>query len=928
MVLRIHQLAKELGVKSTAIVEKCQAEGLDVKNHMSTVSVGLGETVREWFSEGDDGTAVESTAKVDLKKVKERRPKPRAKAKESPAKEVEAEESGTVAVLEKPSEPAVAELVVEKRAEAELVEEKKAVRPRRKSPKELATAETADGGLEQVSSPAAEAVEQEGEPGVKAAVAEVSQGAAEVEEKPQAPQVKAVAPKPFVPVPTKLQGPEVVRVESVEEPRVPSRRRDQKEETVGSGEGDLKESAAKEERGKRGGRRRSLSDLEGRGEGGGKRSRVKTVGGRDESRRGGEGRKGGRDWQERQERLEQASGMQLHRRERRLAQEDKDVPVAGRVVHIDKAVVKEPVTVRELSLAISERTSEIMGKLMKMGVMATVNQEIEAEAAKLVALEFGVELTVEARVLLLDQLQAEFDKEVSEDELGPRPPVVTFLGHVDHGKTSLMDRIRNANVVAGEAGGITQHIGSYLFDDGKRRVTLLDTPGHKAFTAMRARGANMTDIAVLVIAADDGVMPQTEEAISHAKAAGVSVVVAMNKIDLPDVDENRLLGQLSEKGLVPTMWGGDVEVVRTSATTGEGVSELVDHLDYIAELKQLKAKLKGPSTGWVVESEKTVGQGVVARLLIKSGELCVGDVVVSGGSYGRVRTLVDALGRSLKKAGPATPLEMTGLDEVPYAGDRFFVVGDVSRAKSICMEQRAQRREKTLARRRKVTLENLFSEIKAGELKELNVIIKADVQGSIDVLSKSILEMNTSEVAVRVLHAAVGGISESDILLAEASNAIVIGFHVVTDVRVKALAEEKGVEVRLYRVIYQINDEIKKGLEGMLAPRVEEKELGRAEVREVYKISRYGTIAGCYVTEGKISRSGKARLSRETIVIRDDLSIKSLRRLKDDASEVRSGLECGIHLSDYDDIKVGDVIEVYEQVEVKRTLESVGKDEG
>ena len=496
------------------------------------------------------------------------------------------------------------------------------------------------------------------------------------------------------------------------------------------------------------------------------------------------------------------------------------------------------------------------------------------------------------------------------------------IGHVDHGKTSLLDRIRQSNVTKGEAGGITQHIGSYLYDNGKHQVAFLDTPGHKAFTEMRARGANMTDIVVLVVAADDGVMPQTEEAISHAKAAEVPIVVALNKVDMPNADVNKALGQLAERELVSSEWGGSTEIVKTSAITGEGIDDLVEHLEYIAELQQLKARTGGPATGWVIESEMTIGRGSVARLLIKEGQLKPSDTVVSGCSYGRVRTMQDVTGKSLKSAGPATPVEITGLNEVPVAGDRFYVVESIPKAAEIATEQQRQNREANLARQNQVTLENLFSEIAAGEIKELNVIIKADVQGSVDVLCNSITELNTSEVAVRVLHAAVGGVSESDVLLAQASGAIIIGFQVIADDRSRSLADKESVEIRHYNVIYQITDDIKLALEGMLTPSIEEKSLGRAEVRQIFRISRIGVVAGCYVTEGLINRSNKTRVVRDGIVIRDNNTIDSLRRIKNDVAEVRSGLECGIKLVGFNDLKTGDLIEAYELVEHSRTLES------
>ena len=928
MAKRVHQLAKELGVKSTAIVAKCQAESLDIKNHMSTLSAGLEATIREWFSEGEHLTTVEETERVDLAKVKVKKKVKRVKKTKMEAEQADAGEPGeaeaapaavaVAAVMEAAGEPEA-----EGEAVAAALDEPAEEKPKRVSPKELAEGE------------AAEETETPEEPSIEPAAAKTEPEV--VAEKP-AEVVPPEPPKPFVPKPAKLQGPTVIRVERPDvirpaPPRAPRKTTIQPaaaDAPVGDG------SVAKGKDGKDGKRGRKRQTRLGGQETdwGARRPKTKTS---RRSARGGEvevlgapHEPGNLDLQERQARLAQASGAMLHQRERRLARRDKDgkmVPITA-PRRIEAATIKEPVTIRDLSAVIGIRSGEIMAKLMGMGIMAAVNQPIDTEAAVMISLEFGVELNVEAKRLLLDELQSKFDEEVPEDKLRPRPPVAAFLGHVDHGKTSLLDHIRRSTVANGEAGGITQHIGSYLYDDGKRRVTFLDTPGHAAFTAMRARGADMTDIVVLVVAADDGVMPQTAEAINHANAAGVPMLVAMNKIDLPNTDENRVLGELAEKGLVPTEWGGTTEVVRTSATTGEGLTDLVEHLDYVAELLNLRAQEDGPATGWVVESEMTIGQGAVSRMLMKQGTLKPGDVIVSGSVYGRVRTIKDATGKAIKQAGPSMPIEVTGVNEVPTAGNRFFVVDDISKAAEIAAEQRSREREVSLAQRRNVTLENLFSEIKAGELKELNVIVKADVQGSVDVLQNSVVEMNTEEVAVRILHSAVGGISESDVLLAEASNAIIIGFQVVADDRARSLAETSGVEIRLYRVIYQISDDIKQALEGMLTPRLEEKMLGSVEVRNTFRISRIGVIAGCYVTDGLIPRSSKVRLIRDSIVVRDGLTLESLRRVKDDVSEVRNGFECGLKLAGFDDIQVGDKIEAYEMIEISRTLASSGAETG
>jgi len=551
--------------------------------------------------------------------------------------------------------------------------------------------------------------------------------------------------------------------------------------------------------------------------------------------------------------------------------------------------------------------------------MATANHTIATDAAELVAIDFGTELIVDHKQLLQELIEEELNARERKN-LEKRPPVVTMLGHVDHGKTSLLDRIRSSSVATGEAGGITQHIGAYQVEWKGRKVTFLDTPGHEAFTAMRARGANMTDIVVLVIAADDGVMPQTIEAIHHALAAEVNIIVAMNKIDLPGVDLNRIYGQLAEHGLTPAEWGGETEIVKTSAVTGEGIEDLIEHLDYIADLKEFKSDSKLSATGWVIESKMTTTQGVLATVLIKEGVLKKGDIVFAGNGFGRVRTLKDSQGKNIEKAPSSTPVEISGLNDVPQAGDKFFCVNDINRAKEAAEQNKMISREKSLVQRSQITLENLFSQIEAGNIKELNLIIKADVQGSVDVLIKYLSELSTDEVKIKVLHAAVGGITEGDVVLAEASGAIIIGFNVVADEHVNGIADSRGVDIRLYSIIYRITEDLKDAMTGLLDPEIEEKQLGRVIVRKTFKVSGVGTIAGCYVNSGMINRNSKIRLIRDNIVIKDKCTIESLKHFKDDAKEVKAGLECGIKIAGYDDIKIDDIFEAYEIVEIARTL--------
>jgi translation initiation factor IF-2 len=575
--------------------------------------------------------------------------------------------------------------------------------------------------------------------------------------------------------------------------------------------------------------------------------------------------------------------------------------------------------VKDLSAAMAVKSGDIISKLMQQGIMATANQIISNDVAELVALEFDTELVIEYKTTLEEQIRDEFEKRERKNHK-KRSVVAAMLGHVDHGKTSLLDKIRSTQIAAGEAGGITQHIGASEITWDDKKVTFLDTPGHEAFTAMRARGANMTDVVVLVVAANDGVMPQTLEAIAHGKAAGVPIIVALNKIDLPGCDVNRIYAQLSEHGLPPTEWGGNTEVVKTSAITGEGINDLLESLDYVAELLEIEADDTIPATGWVVEAKISPQQGPVATLLIKEGRLSKGDVVLAGRAYGRVKMLKNSFGKNIKTAASSTPVEITGLSDVPQAGDRFYCLDDINRAKAAAEENQIRSRESSLAERSQITLDNLFSQIEAGETEELNLIIRADVQGSVDVLTKYLSEMSTDEVKIKILHAATGGITEGDVVLAEASNAIIIGFNVVSDERAAKIAEAEGVEIRLYNIIYRITEDLQKSMVGLLEPEEQEKSIGRAAVRATFKISRVGTVAGCYVSSGHVAKNAKVRLIRDNIVLKDNLIIETLKHFKDDAREVKAGLECGIKIAGFDDIKVDDVFDFYEIVKVARTL--------
>jgi translation initiation factor IF-2 len=585
-----------------------------------------------------------------------------------------------------------------------------------------------------------------------------------------------------------------------------------------------------------------------------------------------------------------------------------------------KVTITPPFTVKELSTAMGVRIPDIIGKLMRKGKMIRMNDPINEELALEIGLEFNVEVEVAKKAEAEDELAkfAEAQQEKPED-LAARAPVITILGHVDHGKTSLLDRIRQTNVAAGEAGGITQHISAWRIERDGKPIVFVDTPGHEAFTNMRARGANVTDVAVLVVAADDGVMPQTEEAYNHAKAAGVPVVVALNKIDKPGANPMRVKQQLATLGLQPVEWGGQTEVIEVSAVTGQGIDDLLETLALQSEILELKANPGKPANGTCLEARVSEGRGVVGHLLVQQGTLRRGDIIICGTGYGRVRALFDDTGHQIPEAGPATPVEVIGLEEVPEAGAKFYVLDDLAKAKEIASQRQQRKRLEQMADRTHVTLDNIFEKLKAGQTKEIRVVLKGDVKGSIEVLSKEIPALSIGEVKVKVLHAGVGGITESDVLLADASDAVVIGFNVVADEKAKAAAEQKGVDVRTYRVIYQITDDLKKAMEGLLEPEEREAITAQVEIRKIFKASQIGTIAGCYVQKGKLERGNKVRLIRDG-VIKFEGDMASLKRMKDDAKEVREGFECGVVLKNFQDIQEGDRLEAYTVEKIARTL--------
>ena len=568
----------------------------------------------------------------------------------------------------------------------------------------------------------------------------------------------------------------------------------------------------------------------------------------------------------------------------------------------------EEIAVSELAARLKVQAAEVVKRLMGLGIMAGAGEIIDYDTAAMVAMEIGAKVEHEVVVTIEDRLFE--DETVSEENLSTRPPIVVVMGHVDHGKTSLLDAIRDTNVTQGEAGGITQHIGAYQVTVNDRLVTFLDTPGHAAFTSMRARGAQVTDIAILVVAADDGIMPQTVEAINHAKAAGVSIIVAINKMDKENANPDRVKQELTEHELVPEEWGGDVICVPVSAVTGENIDTLLEMVQLVADMKELKADSDRMARGTVIEARLDKGRGPVATILVQNGTLRTGDIIIAGTALGRVRVMLDDRGEKVDEAGPSTPVEITGLSEAPQAGDTFGAVEDERLARELVEQRRHEAKEEQFKTYQKVTLDNLFSQISEGEMKELAIIVKADVQGSVEAVRQSLEKISNEEVRVNVIHGAVGAVSESDVMLADASNAIIVGFNVRPEPAARELAERDDVEIRLYRIIYDAIDEISDAMKGMLAPKYRDVDMGRAEVRTVYKITNVGAIAGCYVLEGKIARSNKIRLVRDGIVVADDM-IGSLKRFKDDVREVAQGYECGIGLEKFNDIKEGDVFEAY-----------------
>ncbi|MGW6162360.1 translation initiation factor IF-2 [Bacillus altitudinis] len=597
------------------------------------------------------------------------------------------------------------------------------------------------------------------------------------------------------------------------------------------------------------------------------------------------------------------------------AQHQQARPVKPKKELPEKIEFTNSMTVGQLADELGKETAEIIKKLMMLGVMATINPELDKDTVELIASEYGVPVE---EVIILEETELEkYEVEDKEEDMQVRPPVVTIMGHVDHGKTTLLDSIRKTKVVEGEAGGITQHIGAYQIEENGKKITFLDTPGHAAFTTMRARGAEVTDTTILVVAADDGVMPQTIEAINHAKAAEVPIIVAVNKIDKPTANPDRVMQELTEHGLVPEAWGGETIFVPLSAKTGEGIDELIEMILLVSEVAELKANPNRAAKGTVIEAELDKGRGSVATLLVQTGTLQVGDPIVVGNTFGRVRAMVNDIGRRVKTAGPSTPVEITGLNDVPHAGDQFLVFKDEKTARQVGEARASKQLDEQRSDKAKLSLDDLFEQIKQGDVKDINLIVKADVQGSAEALTAALQKIEVEGVKVKIIHTGVGAITESDIILASASNAIVIGFNVRPDGNAKSTAETENVDIRLHRIIYKVIDEIEAAMKGMLDPEYEEKVIGQVEVRQTFKVSKIGTIAGGYVTEGTITRDSGIRLIRDGVVIFEG-EVDVLKRFKDDVKEVSQGYECGITIKKYNDIREGDVMESFVMQEIER----------
>ncbi|MDT8420566.1 MAG: translation initiation factor IF-2 [Desulfuromonadales bacterium] len=899
--VRVYELAKDMGLENKELLAKLADAGIDVKSHASSLS-------------DEDLQKFKSFNTPTEEKIEEARIKPGLIRRRKTVVRKPVEEPPAAPVAEAPVEPAVAEQPEREGAEPEPVEVKEpvAAEPAAKQSEGTELPEPGDVVSTQPEVPPAESVV---EPVVEASpepVAKKEKTAPKTVEKTSANRATILG-RVELPKPSQETDPRR-RNGRTERPVRPARpaRPERPERPAQARPGAAPVSP----------RKRPESDLSmipvepvpDRDPGRNKKKKKGRHSHDDGERDGMVSRRG-----RRVEVFEPGRGPRKKKGGKQSKQSQKtEITISKAIKRVIR--ISDSITVGELAKRMGVKANELIAELMRQGSMVTINHPLDYETAALLASEFKYEVENVAfdEETILEHV-AESEKTDSEEDLQIRPPVVTIMGHVDHGKTSLLDAIREANVTEGEAGGITQHIGAYDVELEGKKITFLDTPGHEAFTAMRARGAGVTDIVILVVAADDGVMPQTKEAINHSKAAGVPIIVAINKMDKPEANPDRVKQELTEFELVPEAWGGDTIFVEVSAKTHSNLDTLLEMILLQAEVLELKANPNKRAKGSVVEARLDKGRGPVMTVLVQDGTLKIGDAIVAGLHYGRVRSMISAAGAAVTEAGPSFPVEVTGLAGVPDAGDLFHAVENEKAAKDVAQHRQQKQREIDLAKTSKVSLDQLFAKMQEGVVEELPVIVKADVQGSVEAVREALEKLSTDACRLTVIHTAVGGISESDVTLATASNAIVLGFNVRPENKAKLLAEAEGVDIRLYSVIYDAVNDIRDAMEGLLAPTLREKELGRVEVRETFHVSKVGTIAGCYVVDGKIQRNAQARLVRDSVVVWEG-KMDSLKRFKDDVKEVGVGYECGIGLEKYNDIKVGDVIEVFEMEEVKTSL--------
>jgi translation initiation factor IF-2 len=921
--IRVYELAQKLGVDNKAMLEKLAAAGIDVKSHMSVLEEEEVQKIQAPPSSDSTNDTRYDEKRVSQEVIRRRRKEPAATVAEAApesGKPADTEEKTPVAppAEEAPAAPALPRQEVPSAAAVEKPQPAAAV-------EKVAEPAPAEAPAAPAQPPVAESVA----PPVSApAEVQPSEPAAVKEEKPAKGAEAKAAPEVFTPPPKKAArpAPGTARIlghvdlgRAVEKP-APEVSAPVHAPAPPTEEGEARKTPAKAPRVFTAENEQQKKTPPKNLRGDRKKQKIRVVDIAEElepeeetSRSGGEHRevfepkrmdRGGRG---------KRSAKQLRKKT------EVTVPKAiKRIIRISDAI-----TVGELAKRMGIKANELIKLLMKQGSMVTINHPLDFDTAALLASEFNYEVenvAFDEEIILQDH--GVQDEEAGEEEkLQIRPPVVTIMGHVDHGKTSLLDAIRTTNVIAQEAGGITQHIGAYEVELQGKKICFLDTPGHEAFTAMRARGAQVTDIVILVVAADDGVMPQTEEAINHSKAAGVPIIVAINKIDKAEANPDRVKQGLTEFGLLPEEWGGDTIFVEVSAKKHLHLDELLEMILLQAEVMELKADPAKRAKGTVVEARLDRGRGPIATVLVQEGTLRVGDPVVTGIHYGHIRSMVNDRGGKIMEAGPSTPVEVTGLSGVPSAGDNFYAVEDEKAAKEVALHRQAKIREAEMAKSSKISLDQLYARIKEGAVKELNVILKADVQGSVEAVRDSLLKLSTSNCRLSVIHSAVGGITETDVSLASASDAIILGFNVRPEAKAAAIAETEGVDIRLYNIIYDAVADVRDAMEGLLAPTYREKELGKAEIRDTFHIPKVGTVAGCYVTEGKAQRNAQVRLVRDNVVVWKG-KMSSLKRFKDDVREVATGYECGIALDGYNDIKPGDIIEIFEMEEVKTKLVS------